>query len=593
MKYDYKFLKNESQEQLLPYIQTNTKTIQLDHKEIKKKIKILDQKLLTRQFPTPRSLSQRVYYWTKDETTIPVIQKNYDSNSIIEYSSEYFMRQGDWKEDIHSPIRTTVDLSSSKQTPPKFTNIKIPKLQITKEKKIEFLGELFSNRSNSSNQKSELKADHFYHVINPLKKEIKPDRKVKQECFNQAFHILEEIIPASIVIKQNLGVIQQSLSESEIKQDQKKNKASLSKRQKIKACTISDQPQPKSQPEPINHIKTKTQTQSKNVIQPQPQPRTQPQSQPQPLSDQPQPQSQPQPRLQPLTQPQPLPQPQPQTLTQPQNQPQNYKKGQKLKACIMSYVRRLKRCKLTHAQVIRDHVFSPHPYSKESSIDFFQAIKDNQELIVVRLLQKVPYLVYDFDNAHMTGLHWAAKRGFPNLVKILIQHNADVDAKDIVYRTPLYIATDYAHGKGSARYIEIIQILLYNQAYPWSYDHIQYSQVIRDDKKVKELFAVSRKIHLTILITSPQQKDQIWNKEVPAMNAIKNVNTQEEKQSQNTNEILKGNPHMDPRLRQFYTQKLVYLKRKIGNQAQQEIEKQIQTEQAIFEYVRKQPFQAN
>lgn len=56
----------------------------------------------------------------------------------------------------------------------------------------------------------------------------------------------------------------------------------------------------------------------------------------------------------------------------------------------------------------------------------------------------------------MTGLHWAAKRGFPSLVKILIQHNADVDAKDIVYRTPLYIATDYAHGKASAKYIEII-----------------------------------------------------------------------------------------------------------------------------------------
>lgn len=56
----------------------------------------------------------------------------------------------------------------------------------------------------------------------------------------------------------------------------------------------------------------------------------------------------------------------------------------------------------------------------------------------------------------MTGLHWAAKRGFANLVKILIQYNADVDAKDIVDRTPLYIATDYAHGKESAKYIEII-----------------------------------------------------------------------------------------------------------------------------------------
>ncbi|CAK77137.1 unnamed protein product (macronuclear) [Paramecium tetraurelia] len=590
MKYDYKFLKNESQEQLLPYIQTNTKTTQLDHKEIKQKIKM---QVNLKKYPTPRSLSQRVYYWTKDETSIPVIQKNNDSSSIIEHSSEYFMRQGDWKEDIHSPIKTTVDLSSSKQSPPKFSNIKIPKLQIAKKKeKIEYYGDVVTNRSNSSSQKLDLKADYFYNIINPLKKETKPDRNVKQECFNQAFHILEEIIPASIIAKQNHGLVQQSLSESEIKLEKKKNNASLAKRQKARPC-ISDQPQPNSHPEPLAHIQTQILTLSKTETQPQPQPRTQPQTQPLPLSDQPQPQSLPQPRLQPITQPQPQPQPQPQTQAQPQNQPQNYKKGQRLKTCVMSYVRRLKRCKLTHAQVIRDHVFSAHPYSKDHSIEFFQAIKDNQEPIVTRLLQKVPYLVYDFDNAHMTGLHWAAKRGFPNLVKILIQHNADVDAKDIVYRTPLYIATDYAHGKASAKYIEIIQILLYNQAYPWSYDHIQYSSVIRDDKKVKELFAVSRKIHLIILITSPQLKDQIWNKEVPAMNAIKNVSTQEEKQSSNTNEILKGNPHMDPRLRQFYTQKLVHLKRKIGNQAYQEIEKQIQNEQGIFEYVRKQPFQAS
>lgn len=44
---------------------------------------------------------------------------------------------------------------------------------------MEYLAELFSNRSNSSNQKSDLKSDYFYNVINPLKKEIKPDRKIK------------------------------------------------------------------------------------------------------------------------------------------------------------------------------------------------------------------------------------------------------------------------------------------------------------------------------------------------------------------------------------------------------------------------------
>jgi hypothetical protein len=48
----------------------------------------------------------------------------------------------------------------------------------------------------------------------------------------------------------------------------------------------------------------------------------------------------------------------------------------------MAYIKRLKRCKLTHAQVIRDDVFSMHPYSKPCSLEFFDAIKDNNEVLL-------------------------------------------------------------------------------------------------------------------------------------------------------------------------------------------------------------------
>lgn len=56
----------------------------------------------------------------------------------------------------------------------------------------------------------------------------------------------------------------------------------------------------------------------------------------------------------------------------------------------------------------------------------------------------------------MTGLHWAAKRGSVNIVKLLISYNSDVDAKDLVDRTALYIAADYTNGKEAHKYIEII-----------------------------------------------------------------------------------------------------------------------------------------
>ena len=59
------------------------------------------------------------------------------------------------------------------------------------------------------------------------------------------------------------------------------------------------------------------------------------------------------------------------------------------------------------------------------------------------MLNKNPFLVYSYDHAHLSGLHWAAKRGFIEIAKLLIQFNADVDSKDFVKRTPLYLAVEF------------------------------------------------------------------------------------------------------------------------------------------------------
>ena len=50
------------------------------------------------------------------------------------------------------------------------------------------------------------------------------------------------------------------------------------------------------------------------------------------------------------------------------------------------------------------------------------------------------YLVYDFDNCFMTGLHWACRRNHPGLVKLLLEKGADPNFEDIIGRTPLYYA---------------------------------------------------------------------------------------------------------------------------------------------------------
>lgn len=77
------------------------------------------------------------------------------------------------------------------------------------------------------------------------------------------------------------------------------------------------------------------------------------------------------------------------------------------------------------------------------------------------MLNRNRFLVYDFDHAYLTPLHWAAKRGFFSMARLLISYGADTNAKDIIGRTPLYLAVSF-------EYPNIVKLLLYHKADPWS-----------------------------------------------------------------------------------------------------------------------------
>jgi len=40
----------------------------------------------------------------------------------------------------------------------------------------------------------------------------------------------------------------------------------------------------------------------------------------------------------------------------------------------------------------------------------------------------------------MTGLHWAARRGYYELCELLLKSESHIDAMDVLGRTPLYFA---------------------------------------------------------------------------------------------------------------------------------------------------------
>lgn len=77
-------------------------------------------------------------------------------------------------------------------------------------------------------------------------------------------------------------------------------------------------------------------------------------------------------------------------------------------------------------------VFPSETFESPLSHQFIDACKFNDNITVMSLLKKDKYLVYQFDHIKMTGLHWACKRGYYNLIKILCEAHSDLDAEDLV-----------------------------------------------------------------------------------------------------------------------------------------------------------------
>lgn len=102
---------------------------------------------------------------------------------------------------------------------------------------------------------------------------------------------------------------------------------------------------------------------------------------------------------------------------------------------------------------MKHKIFSKKPYEKPLAKDFIHAAKKNQIDVIENLLAVCPYLVFDFDFYNMTALHWACKKGYVELVELLLKYHSDIDGVDILYRTPLILSIEENH-------LEITHILL-------------------------------------------------------------------------------------------------------------------------------------
>eukprot|EP00825_Cyclidium_porcatum_P051540 TRINITY_DN9516_c0_g1_i2.p1 TRINITY_DN9516_c0_g1~~TRINITY_DN9516_c0_g1_i2.p1 ORF type:complete len:377 (+),score=58.27 TRINITY_DN9516_c0_g1_i2:753-1883(+) len=179
----------------------------------------------------------------------------------------------------------------------------------------------------------------------------------------------------------------------------------------------------------------------------------------------------------------------------------------------------LLKVKVTPSQLLTKQVFSTIPFQKEGSRILIQAAKHGKQEIVEQLLKQNEYLVFDFDNIFMTSLHWASKRGHANIVQLLMEYGADVDATDIIGRSPLYFAIQ-------SQQIEIVHLLLKNKASPWAFSKsLSYTDLCKNNGNYSILNIMNkfRQIHIILKLCKPQIRNELWK------NYILIVSSQEEK----------------------------------------------------------------
>jgi len=77
--------------------------------------------------------------------------------------------------------------------------------------------------------------------------------------------------------------------------------------------------------------------------------------------------------------------------------------------------------------------------------DIHQAVKEGKFEVVKKMLEKEPDLVRAVDSEGITPLHLAAEHGRQQIVELLLEKGADVNAKSGFKRTPLHYAASSGH----------------------------------------------------------------------------------------------------------------------------------------------------
>ena len=139
------------------------------------------------------------------------------------------------------------------------------------------------------------------------------------------------------------------------------------------------------------------------------------------------------------------------------NENEELLKLQKIKAkrknVLFSAIRFLAYNGLSLENFIHNKILPQKPFELKNSEDFLENVKFNDIEKVKGAIKKDKNYLFQYDYHKQTGFHWAAKLGYDEMLRYMLQHSQACNLYDYKMRTPIYLAALFNQRK-------CIQVLL-------------------------------------------------------------------------------------------------------------------------------------
>ncbi|CAD8063507.1 unnamed protein product [Paramecium sonneborni] len=171
---------------------------------------------------------------------------------------------------------------------------------------------------------------------------------------------------------------------------------------------------------------------------------------------------------------------------------------------LRNFMDKLKRFNITLEDVVNNQVFPTQAYERPNSVEFFRYVKADNIKEIESMLRDCRFHVYDRDNQQKTAMHHAVSINSIEAINLLVENGADLDARDMMGRSPLHIAAKNNN-------CDTVRTLLVYQANP-SIKTVagKTAQDLTEMPVIKAIVKNAKKLHFMMNLQPNNKKTDFW-----------------------------------------------------------------------------------